>query len=100
MSSTIAEQVAGIQRGEPQYNGGRVTAAGYEERPFGAPQPNPADHIRREITIRPIDHGYIVTVGCQTFAIESLDKLIRNLDIYLKDLLIEKKWMTKEFTLL
>lgn len=97
----MVEHVASIQRGEPQYNGGRVTAAGYEERAFDYPQPNQATQIRREIKIRPIDHGYIVTVGCQTFAIDSLDKLIRNLDHYLKDpVLIEEKWMAKEFTLL
>jgi hypothetical protein len=39
----------------------------------------------RQITIEQMDFGYIVRVGCQTFAIESYGKVINNLIDYLKD---------------
>lgn len=43
------------------------------------PVPNPGlvqeDHIR-SISIRQLNHGYVVEVGCQTLAIESASKLI------------------------
>lgn len=39
----------------------------------------------RQITIEQMDYGYIVRVGCQTFAIESYGKVINNLIDYLKD---------------
>lgn len=41
--------------------------------------------MKREITISPLDYGYIVKVGCQTFAIESDETLIENLAEYLRD---------------
>lgn len=49
----------------------------------------------REINIQPMDFGFIVRIGCQSFAIESIDKLISNLNEYLKDpQKIEKAWFS------
>lgn len=39
----------------------------------------------REINIRPLNHGFIVTVGCQTLAIETAETLVEKLTAYLKD---------------
>ena len=49
----------------------------------------------REINIRPLNHGYVVNVGCQTFAIESVEKLISNLEKYLHSPIeTEKEWFS------
>lgn len=45
------------------------------------PQPN---RVRR-IEILQLDYGYQVTVGCQTMAFESKEKIITNLMAYLND---------------
>lgn len=34
------------------------------------------EHIIKAISIRQLNHGYVVEVGCQTLAIESSSKLI------------------------
>ena len=39
----------------------------------------------RNVEIRPLDHGYLITVGCQQVAIESVEKLIVSLERYLKN---------------
>ena len=39
----------------------------------------------RQITIEQMDFGYIVRVGCQTYAIETIEKIMINLGDYLKD---------------
>lgn len=45
------------------------------------------------INIEQLDFGYIVRVGCQTFAVESASKVITNLEAYLNDPKgIEKQW--------
>ena len=44
--------------------------------------PGPAT---RNINIRALHHGYVVEVGCQQVAIESVDKLLKALESYLKD---------------
>ena len=47
----------------------------------------------REVNIIPVDFGFIVKVGCQTFAIETIDKVATNLASYLKDPdAFEKEW--------
>lgn len=52
----------------------------------------------RTITIRPLNYGYEVTVGCQTFAIETVDSLLGNLDTYLRNPAeIEKKWLAGKY---
>lgn len=52
----------------------------------------------KNVYIEPLNHGYIVTVGCQKFAIESLTNLIKNIELYLSNpLAVEKAWMGKDF---
>ena len=46
-----------------------------------APTPSKA----RNVEIKQLDHGYLVTVGCQQVAIESVEKLIVSLERYLKN---------------
>lgn len=43
----------------------------------------PGKQKAREIHIKPVDHGYIVTVGCQTLAIEKIETLTEKLQEYL-----------------
>lgn len=48
----------------------------------------------KEIKITAMDAGYIVNVGCQTFAIESKQSLITKLSAYINDPdNVEKAWM-------
>ena len=50
-----------------------------------------------EIKITALDYGYMVKVGCQSFAIESTEKMIKNLEAYLNDPRgVEKKWNEKK----
>jgi hypothetical protein len=57
-----------------------------EERPVEQP-------LIRQINIEPLNYGFMVRIGCQTFAIETPDKLIEKLTGYLKDPnTVEKKW--------
>lgn len=54
--------------------------------------PDPKRHIR-ELQIRQLDHGYMVVVGCQTFAIESKVTLLTRLIDYINDPgAAEEKW--------
>lgn len=63
---------------------------------IAAPSPPKA----RQIVIEPKDHGFIVTVGCQTFAIEKVSTLIRNLEKYLeRPAETEKKWVSGKLEL-
>lgn len=52
-----------------------------ETQEAAAPRPQGA----REIHIRPVNHGYIVQIDCQTIAIESANKLIGLLGAYLTE---------------
>lgn len=47
------------------------------------PRPYSPSNIR-EVTITPLDYGFIIRVGCQQFAIESTEKLILQLSEYLR----------------
>ena len=48
----------------------------------------------RQIRINPLDYGYLVEVGCQSFAIEDIDKLTKYLTLYLKSPnSIENSWL-------
>ena len=65
------------------------------ERLRNEPQPLATASQAREINIRPLHHGYVVNIGCQTFAIESIEKLIINLETYLKNPNeTEKEWFS------
>lgn len=47
----------------------------------------------REVSIRQVNYGYVVVVGCHTFAIESVAKLSEMLNTYLlKPNETEKQW--------
>jgi hypothetical protein len=47
----------------------------------------------REIRISQLDFGYVVNVGCQSFAIESAEKLLEKLAEYIKEpAKTEEKW--------
>lgn len=49
------------------------------------------------VTIKALNYGYVVEIGCQSFAIESNDKLIENLSKYLKNPKdVEKMWFNGE----
>jgi hypothetical protein len=62
--------------------------------------PMPSVQQPREILIQPKSHGYVVTVGCQSFAIEKTSTLIRNLEKYLEHPAVtEKKWMAGKLDL-
>ena len=52
----------------------------------------------KQIQIEQLDLGYIVRVGCQSFAIETSDKLVSALGEYLKDPSgVEKQWFCGAF---
>lgn len=65
-----------------------------------APQATPPignDKKMREFTVKPLSYGYIVVVGCTSFAIETKEQLINKLTDYIKypeD--TEKKWFAGE----
>jgi len=55
-------------------------------------EPEPVQKARG-ILIESLDYGFKVKVGCQNFAVESLNKLLINIEAYLNDPLeTEKKW--------
>jgi len=46
------------------------------------------------VSIHPLDYGWNVKIGCQNFAVETVEKLIKNLEAYLKDPSgTERQWM-------
>lgn len=56
--------------------------------PIGPDAPRPIEDATtrpkaRIVTIQEADHGYIVTVGCQSFALESRHRLLSILSEYL-----------------
>lgn len=57
-------------------------------------------NIAKDITIESLDHGYIVRVGCQRFASEDAEKMLKLIGTYLEDPNgVEQKWFKKEFKL-
>jgi len=52
------------------------------------------DSKKNNIIIYSLDFGYNVKIGCQNFAIEGVERLIKNLEAYLNDPRgTEKTWM-------
>ena len=52
------------------------------------PEPMMASYERakaREINIQPMNYGYLVRVGCQSFVFETKEKMVTNLTSYLED---------------
>ena len=65
------------------------------ERLRNAQTPEGQSAQAREINIRPLNYGYVVNIGCQTFAIESVEKLVSNLEKYLNSPNeTEKEWFS------
>jgi hypothetical protein len=63
------------------------------EPPTPSPRPLP-----RQIQINSLNHGYHVIVGCQAFAVETVDGLLHRLGVYLKNPeQAEKNWMSGEW---
>ena len=57
------------------------------------PQPLRKANQIRDFNVKQLNYGYIVKIGCHSFALESHEKLIEKLDEYLKDPdATEKKW--------
>lgn len=86
------EHVAGISDGRnPQQsiNGGQAEVA---------PAPYPGSILPKQISITPLNHGFHVVVGCQVFAVETIDALLHRLSVYLKDPSeTERRWMSGEW---
>lgn len=62
----------------------------------GTPHPKPDNNIR-DIQITQLNHGYVVAVGCQRFAIENSSTLIAKLSEYiLNPADTEQKWHEKK----
>lgn len=58
---------------------------------------DPANEKPRDIIIKSLNLGYLVQVGCQTFAIEERNKLLINLEAYLTNPQeTEKEWMSSK----
>lgn len=54
----------------------------------------------REINIQPMNYGFLVRVGCQSFVFETAEKMMANLTAYLADPdVMEKAWVTGNLTL-
>lgn len=54
---------------------------------------------KREITITPLSSGYVVKVGCQSIAVETTERLVKHLGLYLADPnSYERKWMGSDKT--
>lgn len=66
----------------------------------GQPEPIPTAVVNnkiRQINIEEVSRGYIVRVGCQTYAIETRDQLISKLSEYINEPeKTEQKWFKNE----
>ena len=58
------------------------------------------DPFKHGILIEQLHYGFKVKVGCQSFAIESVDKLIKNIEAYLKNPLETQNRWNKDKSLL
>ena len=83
----------------PDYGG--LVAGGYSERPepmMGGEYPSRSK--AREINIQPMNYGFVVIVGCQTFVFETAEKMLTNLTAYLADPdVMERAWMRGDLQL-
>jgi hypothetical protein len=85
-------------------NEGLMTSSCLNDRPqqpqgyIGDPMPTPwVPNTIRDIVITQLSHGYIVRVGCQSFAIESASTLIAKLAEYINNPAdTETKWNDKK----
>lgn len=57
---------------------------------------DPTPRLPHNINIRPLNYGFVVTVGCQEFAVEDHKKMLEIIGKYLENPNeMEKKWMEK-----
>lgn len=57
---------------------------------------NPSGSIIRNVSIEPLNSGYLVRVGCQTAAVETTEKLVEVLGKYFNNpSQVEKEWFSK-----
>lgn len=59
----------------------------------------PSDSVKRHVTIGPLDHGFLVTIGCTSFAFEELKPMMDKIAQYLTDpaLTEDKFWKGELF---
>jgi len=69
----------------------------YYDRETRVDPPMPPPNKAKRITIEPLDRGFVVQVGCQTFAFIDLAELMKNLHKYLEDPnKVERAWFNGE----
>jgi hypothetical protein len=53
---------------------------------------------KHSVHIRQLNHGYLVTIGCQEFAIEGVSRLLMKLENYLTNPeQVEKEWLAGNY---
>ena len=54
----------------------------------------PAPNRMRDVLIHQLDYGYLVTIGCQSFAFEDFETIIGHLSAYMENPTeVEKDWL-------
>lgn len=92
-----------IPQQETERLGTVIGAAGMgvptEERCYNGPTNGTIDNrATHEINIQSLNYGYLVRVGCQTFAIETTEKLIQAFSAYVRNPEhIQKQWFAGKF---
>lgn len=87
-----------IQVGRTPHVASNCVSRGNELPQLNGGLPLPGPQLAKHITINPLNHGFLVNVGCQTFAVENVDALLHRLNVYLKDPAeSERKWMAGEW---
>lgn len=93
--------LANVPRRYNESDGANLSALGQGEptgRTVVGQDPYPTSKKPRPIQIHLLDHGFNVTVGCQNFAVETVDALIHRLSVYLKaPAEQEAKWLSGEW---
>ena len=58
----------------------------------------PASYMMRPVSIEECNRGFIVKVGCHTFAFSRMEEVIANVSEYLRDPIgVEKLWHSGKF---
>lgn len=84
-----------LENQTPHRDGGISQQTARTNRPesgLGA-RTNPVDNKIREVMVKQLSRGYVVTVGCQSFAISTPAELISKIAEYVNDpQATERKW--------
>lgn len=79
------------------YDGEEATPTSHNNEMVGRDAPSNDSERIREISIRELNRGFIVNVGCHSFAISTSDELIRLITDYIKSPSdTEYKWFNGE----